>query len=156
MRRLLTGFFVCTAILMVSVQEQASARSVAAWVGKPRFGPHFAECFFWGEFSSEYHPSVSSVCDADFMVPLWTDNSGTKTLTFTAGAYTEGASCRAVASDPLGRFHSASAFRSIPVTDIGEYRSRTTGEVSVPTGGAFFADCIMNPYAELVEFDYAP
>jgi len=155
MKETLVGYFACAALLALALQQTAAARSLSAFSGKSRRGSD-TECFSQHGENPDFPQSVWSSCNADFIVPLTTDASGTKSLTFTGRAGAAGAQCRAVASDRFGDNVSASAFRSIPVTDYYDYESRTTADVAVPSMGTFFADCIMNVDSELVEFDYSP
>jgi len=146
-RRLLLGFVLGVMVQILPVEEEARARSIYAYTGKARQGEH-RTCFVRGPTHA-----VRSLCSEDFIVPLNTDNSGSKTLTFTSRATASGAQCRAVGNNRYGTAQSASAFKSIP-TDAN-FLSRTTASVVVPSNGVFFGDCRMNPGSELFAFDYA-
>jgi len=98
--------------------------------------------------------AVDSFCNADFIVPLTTDNSGTKSLNFTSRATSAGAQCRAVANNRFATSVSASPWRSVSVSDT--YTIDTTGEVVVPSMGVFFAHCVTNVGASLARVYYSP
>lgn len=99
--------------------------------------------------------AIQSTCsNADFIVPLTVDRSGTKDLLFTSRAATAGSLCRVVANNPTGTAVSASSFVPIPVgPDVASSR---TGSVAVPAAGVFFADCVTKLGTEFYEFDYTP
>jgi len=139
-----------TILLLPVMADQASARSATASTGRARLGSQDS-CFSFSVTSG----SVTSTCGADFIVPLTTDHSGTKAISFTsrlADDDTPPACCRAVANDPYGTAYSASSFVYLPHSD--SYQSQSTGSVSVPHMGVFFADCILSDGAKLDEFDY--
>lgn len=143
------GVLMGMAILLLAFEEPAAARSVSATTGKARRSQEVS-CFNYS-FSTGV---VTSTCDADFIVPLTTDRSGSKALTVTGRTASGpvGAVCRAVANDRFGTAFSASPFVDLPVGSA--YVTRTTASVSVPSMGVFFADCITTASARLSEFDY--
>lgn len=138
-------------LLLPALADQASARSATASTGRSNRSSD-ASCFKF----SVYDGSVGSRCSADFIVPLTTDHSGTKTISFTSKHTNENgapAYCRAVANDPLGTAFSASGF--VHIAPSADYVARTTGAVVVPHMGVFFADCILTDGARLNEFNYS-
>jgi len=137
-------------LLGAAFADSAAARSVTAATGRARRSED-ATCF---DFSFQTGAVTGTCALGDFIVPLFTDNSGMKSFRFTSRATTEGAECRAVANDRFGTSLSASPFRSIPVSST--YVSKTTADVAVPSRGVFFADCITNVGARLQEFDHSP
>jgi len=146
-KRLVMGLLLSVLVLAPPARQEALARSIPAYAGKARLGQD-RTCFV-----REGPHGIMSRCTEDFIVPLTVDGAGTKTLTFSGRATTSGAQCRAVANDPFGTAYSASDFRTIPIDN--NLVSRTTGAVTVPSAGVFFADCSMNENSVLSAFDYA-
>ncbi len=148
-KHFLMSTLAASALFVPLMESDAVARSVTASTGQARVGSQ-ASCFTYSFTTG----AVTSTCSTDFIVPLTTDASGNKSLTFTSRATAAGASCRAVANNRFGTSFSGSAFLSVPVN--ANFVSQTTGSVFVPGLGVFFADCITNSGTSLNEFDYAP
>jgi len=147
-KRISIGLLASAALFVLALEGGASARSVSASTGKARYRtdtPCFSYSFTTGV--------VTSSCTSDFIVPLTTDHSGTKSLAVTGKATGPGAAiCRAVANNRFATALSASQFVEIPVST--SYVQVRTGSVSVPSKGVFLADCIVNNGTRLSEFDY--
>lgn len=156
-RKISMGLLLGAGLLLPMLEERATARSVSASTAAVFPPPHLV-----GERCAEFDFTTGALvaaCDATVIVPLTTDRSGTKTLTFTARAdfpvpSSGGPACRAVATDRFGTSFSASPFIEFP-TGSPEFESQTTAAVAVPSRGIFVAHCIVNEGTELAEFDYA-
>jgi hypothetical protein len=127
----------------------ASARSVAAHTGQARVGAQ-SNCFDANFVTGE----VTSTCSADFLVPLTTDTTGNKALTYTRKATAVGAQCRAISNNRFATNPQSTAFDNVPVS--AAFLSFTFAPINVPPQGVFLADCITNPGAAFQEFDYVP
>jgi len=136
-------------LMMPAVSEPASARSATASAGWARRSVD-SSCFSFSASTG----AVTGSCRADYIVPLFVDHAGTKTLSFSSRVHTPSvARCRAAAIDHQATTYSASPFVHFPVG--GTYQVRTTGSVSVPSMGVFLADCILINGARMSEFNYA-
>lgn len=134
--------------VLAAVAGIASARSLAAFSGRPTGGANFS-CFT--AFGTTGH--VQNSCGfTGFMVPLVVDTGGGKSVGFTARASATGSSCRSVSNNRFGTALAASP--SVPIPVSGPLQLLTTASISIPSAGVFFMDCGLQNGTVLGAFNY--
>jgi hypothetical protein len=139
--------FAAVGLIVMTAAGAAWARSVLGASARPVLGIQYP-CLNINGFGA-----VDSMCDANLVVPLPTDTTGVKAVTFTAGATNPGAVCRTLSSSPLAMSIQISPF--VPIS-TGGYALHSIPGTFVPSPGAFFAGCVTNPGTSLLLFDYTP